>query len=268
MERKVKSFDGTRINYDIVRKKNKKRFLIFLGGAGGDLTSWRKEREFLHKNLFSTIAIDYRGHGLSDRPENPSDYKLENFARDLYEVIKQEKIRNPIIIGYCFGGMVAINFHRLYPKIARAYCFIDTTYKSPGILKRIFNRKINRIVRLMKYPPEFNHNHYNRFVNTGDWNILRILSNISHTSLKSWLFTYENISNFNGISVLRSIEQPVLILEGEKDSIFRVVIAKKIEHLLKNSKLNIISNANHIIVINNPKEVEEQLLRFANKIFS
>ena len=106
MEKKIKSSDGTHINYEISRTKKNNHWLIFIHGAGGDLTAWRKERYFFHKKGYSTIAIDLRGHGKSERPKLLIDYSLDNFAQDVNTVLKHEKINNFSIISHCFGSMI------------------------------------------------------------------------------------------------------------------------------------------------------------------
>lgn len=267
MQKNIKSFDGTKINYDIsIISKN---FLVFLHGAGGDLTAWKKERQFFHRKGVSSIAIDLRGHGKSDRPDNPSDYKLENFARDINEVIKKENILDFILVGHCFGGMVAVMFHKLFPQKAKSYILIDTAYKAPSRITTIFKHHpffvhlINHILSHKDlHKKYFSHVNFYKFASTGDWNFLRICSDISHTSFKSWLFTYENIAKFNGIKIMKSMKNHVLIIEGENDSIFDVLVAKRIKNLIKNSQLDIIPETNHIIIISSPKKVEEEIFKF------
>ena len=118
MEKKIKSFDGTQINYDI-SKKESDSYLVFIHGVGGDLAAWKKERNLFHKKGYSTIAIDLRGHGKSGRPKLLKDYNLKFFARDIQTVLKHEKIKDFSIVGHCFGGMVTMIFHKLYPKKAK-----------------------------------------------------------------------------------------------------------------------------------------------------
>ena len=50
VKRKLKSFDGIEIVYDI--KRISENFLIFLHGAGGDLSAWKNVRGFFHKKKF------------------------------------------------------------------------------------------------------------------------------------------------------------------------------------------------------------------------
>src|SRR3989344_6386457 len=112
------SFDGAKIYYDkTVRDKNK--WLIFLHGFGGDLTAWQKERAYFAKLGLSTIAMDLRGHGLSARSDKKDFYKLESFAKDVQMLIQHESIKNAILVGHCFGGMVAIYFQAIFPNSSK-----------------------------------------------------------------------------------------------------------------------------------------------------
>ena len=270
MQKKITSFDNVKINYDICRISRK--FLILVHGSGGDLSAWNKEREIFHKKGVSTVAIDLRGHGLSDRPDLVKDYMLENFAKDIHHILKKERISNFVLVGHCFGGVTTIMFHNLYPHLAKAYVLVDATYKAPITLKKssqFFSplvKILNNIMEHKKTHKKHSHADFSKFFGTGDWNIRRIYSDIRHTSFKSWFFTYENLTTFDGIKTLKSINKPVLIIEGEKDSIFKVHVAKKIKKLVKKSQLKIIPGANHIIVINNPNILANEIFHFLSSL--
>ncbi len=267
--KKIKSFDGTSISYNICRISG--HFLVFIHGAGGDLNAWKKERRYFHKKGISTIAIDLRGHGMSQRPRLAKDYKLDNFATDIYQVIRKEKIRNFVLIGHCFGGVVITSFHRLFSRKARAYILIDITYKAPKQLRILFKNKFIKKMVIKKL--EKNHiekknsrRDFRKFFGTGDWNMRRIFSDIRSTSLKSWLFTYKNFSGFDGISVLKRMKKPVLIIEGEKDTIFSLDTAVKVNKLIPKSRLAVIPEANHILVVNNPEALGQEIEVFLRSL--
>lgn len=262
MLRHINSFDGTRISYDIKRLSG--QFLILLHGLGGDYGAWKTERKFFHKNNISTIAIDLRGHGLSGRPARRKDYKLENFAKDVLGIIKKEKVKNFTLVGHCFGGIVAILFHKI-TKIAKSYVLVNTTYKAPQLPKFASIKMIKYFNRLLEYTAAGGHKahvDFSRFIGTKDFDIGRICSDISHTSLKSWLFSFEKTLKFSGSQILKEIKKPVLVIGGEKDRIFNTDIAKKINQLVEKSRLRIIPRANHITVINNPDFLGKEILEF------
>jgi pimeloyl-ACP methyl ester carboxylesterase len=273
MEKNLLSFDGTNINYHIDRVSNK-NFLVLLHGGGGDRSAWNKQLRYFKNKGYSTLAIDLRGHGKSGRPDELDNYKLEYFAKDVYEVLKHEKIKKPVIIGHCFGGMITIVFHKLYPSFAKAYVLVDTTYKAFFRLRLMFNknmffyRMLNRHLSNKSYDlKNYKRPNYEKFKGSGNYSISRVLSDIRHTSLKSWIFTFENIADFDGTRALKSMKQKVLVIEGERDTVYNLLVAQKIKNLVKHSELSVISDENHIIVINNPKILEKTIFEFLERIY-
>ena len=67
---KLASFDGTNIYY--AYHPGLSPVLIFLQGIGGNWTVWKKEIDFFQKKNYATLALDFRGHGLSDRISSPN----------------------------------------------------------------------------------------------------------------------------------------------------------------------------------------------------
>ena len=273
MQKRIKSFDGTRINYDISRIRGNDNFLIFLHGAGANLTTWRDIRAFFHRIGVPTIAIDLRGHGKSDRPALLEEYNLENFAKDIYEIIKEEKVKGAILIGHSLGGMVAITFHKLYPKLSKSYIIISSSYKAPRLLKTIFKRFsflvnfLNKFLKKIKLSgTKFSHLNEKIFKKTKDRNIFRIGWDMIKTSLKSWLFTFENITQFDGMDILKHIKKPVLILEGKEDTIINTEQAKRLHKMIKDSILKIIPKASHMIILTNPALLEKEIYDFIKHI--
>lgn len=271
MEKAVVS-DGVKINYDVHKigesKNRNDFFLIFIHGAGGDLNVWKRERQFFHKRKISTLAIDLRGHGKSDKPSDKSKYQLKYFAKDVRKVINSESIKNFVIVGHCLGGIITIIFHKYFPRLAKSYVFIDSTYEAPEILKKFFKYNpinldiLNNNLRNKQIRNSFTHVNHEKFVGTGDLDFWRIYSDITNTSFRSWIFTYESISRFVGTETLKKIDKPVLIIHGNKDIVFNVKIAKKMHHLIRGSELKIIPDESHIIVLNNPDVVNKEIYSF------
>lgn len=263
------SFDGARIYYhQTVKDKNK--WLVFLHGFGGDLTAWSKERAYFTKLGISSIAMDLRGHGLSSRSNHKDFYKLENFAMDVSLLLKEESIAKPVMIGHCFGGMVAMYYQAKLPNRSQGLVLVDTGFKPPFIsnnpVAKVF---ANYLIRLLKSLPDIKaagHADFNKFRGTNDINFRRILSDILHTSLRSYLMLSENLVNLNEKSLLDKILVPTLVIEGSKDSIFPPETAKYLHKRIKTSQLDMIEGANHIIVLNNPVELEESIAEFLKKI--
>lgn len=265
------SYDGVKIYYDVNAQDGSKKFLIFLHGLGGDLNVWNKERNALKKLGYSSIAIDLRGHGLSGHPNKEAYYELDNFALDILEVIKREQIKEAVIIGHCFGGMVALTLEGKHPKTADALILVDTSYKPP-MLGRFLAHHVLVHKLLHAFATHSStigitaHRDFTNFVGTTDYDKRRILSDIIHTSLKSYLLAGEQLVHFTASDLLERIAVPTLIVEGTKDSIFPPEVARQLQERIKHSELELVKDAAHMIVINNPDDLISLIHRFLKKI--
>ena len=98
------------------------RPIVLLHGLASSCHIWDLVAPRLAED-FSVIAVDQRGHGLSDKPE--SGYEFANVGRDLLGVIQARKLARPIIVGHSWGADVALEFAVAYPDVAAGICFVD-----------------------------------------------------------------------------------------------------------------------------------------------
>ncbi len=78
-----------------------------------------------------------------------------------------------------------------------------------------------------------------------------------HTSFKSYLYISREIVNFNFAHKLSKIKNNTLLIHGDKDRVFPIGIAFELKKKLKNSKLEIIKKANHLLVLNSNDQIIE-----------
>ncbi len=266
------SFDNTKIYYEINHSNIKHRHtLIFLHGLGGDLADWSDEKKYFSKLGYKVIVLDMKGHGLSERKENFESYKFDCFVEDIVSLIKHEKLKKPVLIGHCFGGMVTMILAGKYPEIAEALVLIDTGYKSPKLSRLVANnyplRKL--FLMIMKIAPAFyfkGHADNKRFLESEDYDWQRIFSDVSHVSLKSYMLISKNLWNYDIEKSLDSITIPTLVIEGSRDSIFPPDVAKKIHKRIIRSDIFLIKNANHILVTNDPKDLNSVIHNYLLKL--
>jgi pimeloyl-ACP methyl ester carboxylesterase len=63
---------------------------------------------------FQVIALDVRGHGLSDKPLQEEAYGLE-LVEDVVRILDELKIKKSHIVGYSVGGVIAAKFIARHP---------------------------------------------------------------------------------------------------------------------------------------------------------
>ena len=103
---------GTQLH--LVETGNPKgRPILFIHGFSQCWLAWSRQ---LHSDLaedYRLVAMDLRGHGLSDKPrEGYADSKL--WADDVNAAIRALKLDHPILCGWSYGPLVILDYVRHY----------------------------------------------------------------------------------------------------------------------------------------------------------
>jgi pimeloyl-ACP methyl ester carboxylesterase len=64
---------------------------------------------------YRVIAIDWRGHGKSDKPHDPAAYGIE-LVEDVSRLLDHLQIRKAHIVGYSVGGSIALKLLTTHPE--------------------------------------------------------------------------------------------------------------------------------------------------------
>jgi len=81
------------------------------------------------------IAIDQRGYGDSDKPENVADYKLELLTRDIYDFVKNLNRDKCILVGHDWGAVVCWNVAATYPQIVKNLIILNVPHPNAFAIK-------------------------------------------------------------------------------------------------------------------------------------
>jgi len=74
---------------------------------------------------FTTIAVDQRGHGLSDKPD--SGYEANDYADDIAHLIRTLDRGPAILVGHSLGARNSVTAAARYPDLVRSVVAIDFT---------------------------------------------------------------------------------------------------------------------------------------------
>lgn len=215
------------------------------------------------------MTLDLRGHGLSAKPVEKSKYKIECFARDVYEIIKKQKIKKFVLIGHSMGGMIALSYYKLFKKKPIAIVLCDTT----ASLFR--NRKIKKLSPFVKHVLDFLISHskirekhfshlkdidLNRYKKENDFFIFYHC--LHNTPMKSVFSILENMMKFSAVRILDKINIPVLVIEGEDDKILPILDSLDLYHEIKDSEIEFVPMGKHLVNLQDAKEVDRFIYNF------
>lgn len=253
----------------IYYKKNifrpSRKILVFVHGLSGSSSAWLKyEKKFEKK--YNILSFDLRGHGKSLKFRDYKAYEMKNLAEDMHDLLQFLKIKHPIIVCHSFGVFVVLEYLELYQKEVSAVVFLSPSFKVGERLRERILKFILKTSPLFKLFPfreiKGRHVNYSKYKNTGDWNLRRTVADVGNTSLRIYAYCTKQSYSFNKEKLLEKIKIPVLLMHGKKDSIFPVENSLKMHEKIKGSKLELIENTDHIVVLNNFREVSKGIEKF------
>ena len=205
--------------------------LIFLHGNNGSIEDFYQQIPFFAKH-YRVIVLDTRGQGRStDLTHTP--YTYEEFANDLLQIIQKFNLKKVNLIGWSDGGNTALIFNSKYPELVNKIVTIGAVLNPNGVSEEL----IGSLKSLANKPSE----------NTN----LRLIN---------LMLNEPNITK----NELNKIQNPVLVIAGEKDEV-KESHTKEIQQNISKSELLIIPNSTHYVPFEQPKVLNEAILRFLKK---
>ncbi len=101
--------------------------------------NWRPQVEPFVAAGYRVVLWDYRGHGLSQAPDEPGAYSMEQVVDDLGRVLDAAAPGEPAVLGgLSFGGLASLHFALRWPERVRALLLIDSGpgFKNPEAQRR------------------------------------------------------------------------------------------------------------------------------------
>lgn len=246
--------------------QSERQTVVFVHGLSGSSSAWFPYEKEL-ESTFNILSFDLRGHGKSNKPHSYEEYKIDDFADDLYELIEHLKLEKFVLLGHSLGAFVVLAFLRKHQEKVSKVIFLAPNFSVGKMLSaKIIAPFLWFSISLFKKLPfsgrEGKHIDYSRFPNTGDWNILRMIADIGNTSVRVYLYATRQSYDFDGEDILGSIHLPTLIIHGKRDTIFPVQYGIFMAGKIKGAKLILLEGADHILALNNVKEILKEIKIF------
>jgi pimeloyl-ACP methyl ester carboxylesterase len=222
--------------------------LLFIHGLGHSHLSWEKQYESSLSKDFRILTYDLRGHGDSGKPPEPEMYSEgKRWGDELKAVISAAGFKKPTLVAWSLAGVVVLNYLHTYGEkdvsgVVFAGAIVGSKpefFSSLDLFPPLYSddlgersRGIVNFVRACFYKqPDQNDFEvmltYNGMVPAVMQRAVRkMVAEVSEESLKS-------------------LERPVLIVQGEKDSLVTKSMALYAHELLQNSTIKMYSECGH-----------------------
>ena len=95
-----------------------------------DITCWYEHGYVQElKRNFDLLIVDARGHGLSGKPHDPTDYEDKTMARDVLAVMDDAGVKTSSFFGFSMGGRTGLELAYIAP---HRFSFFVIASATPG----------------------------------------------------------------------------------------------------------------------------------------
>jgi len=227
------------------------RPILFIHGFSQSCHTWSRQLGSDLGDEFRLVAMDLRGHGLSDKPRDGYvDSKL--WAEDVYAAIKDLRLDHPVLCGWSYGPLVILDYIRHHGEgeiggaifvggVTRLGSDAAISVLTPeflGLMPGFFSSDVNEIVPAMDA-------------------LIRLCFATKLSSEERYRMLGYNVSvppyvrqamfsrSFDNDDILPRMRKPVLIVHGTQDGIVKPEIVEQHKAGVGHARVEMMAGAGH-----------------------
>jgi pimeloyl-ACP methyl ester carboxylesterase len=248
---------------------NESKTIVLLHGFPFNRSMWDEQIKFLSAHGYRALAPDLRGLGENRVHDEIST--MEDMARDVAAQMDEAKIERPVICGLSMGCYVAFDFIHLFPTRTNALVLAGGRAEGPDkaekqsreqqakrVLESGFAPSVESILQSLMAP---------QTLNEKPQVVARVREMVAKTDPAGAAAAQRGMAarrDYRGD--LAHISVPTLIIAGRDDGVRKPIDAETIHHGIKNSQLEIIPNAGHLMNMEQPVIFNSALLEFLARL--
>jgi pimeloyl-ACP methyl ester carboxylesterase len=93
--------------------------VVLVPGWGCSVYTYNRNMPALADAGFRAIAVDLKGHGLSDKPIASDEYTIDSLVEHLRDILDALELDRPALVGHSLGGSLIYHFASRYPERVR-----------------------------------------------------------------------------------------------------------------------------------------------------
>lgn len=247
------------------------RPILFIHGFSQCWLAWSRQLKSDLADDYRLIAMDLRGHGLSDKPHDGySESRL--WADDVDAAIKGLNLDHPILCGWSYGPLVILDYIRHYGEDAiagvnfvggvtklgsdEAVSVLTPEFLSlvPGFFSSDVGDSVRSLQSLLKMC-------FAQEPSAEDLYLMLGYNVLVPPYVRQALFS----RSFDNDDLLPKMSKPVLITHGAADAIVKPAAADQHKAGIPHAQIQIMANAGHAAFWDDPATFNQNLKEFCRK---
>lgn len=248
------------------------RPIFFIHGFSQCWLAWSRQMNSDLAENYRLVAMDMRGHGLSDEPrEGYTDSKL--WADDVSAAIQALSLDHPILCGWSYGPLVILDYIRHYGEDA-----IGGIHLVGGITKLGSDEAASVLTpEFLSLVPGFFATGVEESVRSLE-SLLRMCFTQEPSAEELYLMLGYNLSvppyvrqamfsrSFDNDDLLPRIRKPVLITQGADDAIVKPAAVNQHKAGITHAQIQMMANAGHAAFWDDATTFNRRLRVFAESL--
>lgn len=247
--------------------------VLFIHGFSQCRLAWRKQMGSELARDFRLVAMDIRGHGLSDKP--PAAYHDSAlWAQDVHAVISTLELHQPVLVGWSYGGVIMSDYLSVFgddaiagtqwvgavsrlgePLVAPGFLGRDVLDLVPGFFSEQVADSITTLERFLRLCVHEEPSPEDLYLMLG-------YNTIVPPYVREGLFA----RNVNHDAVVGATRKPVSLVYGEADQIVSPRMCAHLETLVPQATVATYANVGHMPFWEAPERFNRELTDFRSRV--
>ena len=227
------------------------RPILFIHGFSQCWLAWSRQMNSDLADKYRLVAMDLRGHGLSDKPRDGyADSRL--WADDVNAVIQALNLYHPVLCGWSYGPLVILDYIRHHGEDGisgvsfvcgitklgtdEAMSVITPEFLSlaPGFFGSDVEESVSSLESLLRLC-------FTRVPSPDEWYLMLGYNVSVPPYVRQALFS----RSFENDDLLPKIRKPVLIIHGAQDLIVKPSVVDQHKAGIAHAQVHLIANSGH-----------------------
>ena len=208
------------------------------------------------------IAIDQRGHGDSGRPAD--GYSMDDFARDVIQLMDALKIERSIVVGHSMGSFVGRRVAALAPGRVAGLVLVGAGIRADNEAVKSLRAPVDGLTDPVDpaFVREFQMSTIARPVPSA---FMERANSESHKlSAAVWKQVLTGILEYKAAEP--AIKSPTLVLGGDKDAIFPVADQEGVARAISGASITLVPGVGHTLHWEDPERFAKELVAFVARL--
>ena len=226
--------------------------VVFLHGWRSEAAAFAETLKTLASSGYRVIAPDLPGFGKTTFPKGAA-WGLSDYLVVVTDLLDSLELKEVILIGHSFGGRLAIKLAATKPEYVGQLVLASA---AGFIRKKTLTKRLAKLVRPLFQPA---------FMQSLRKRIYKMIGAEDYVSTPELRNTFRKVIAEDLTELMTSVKARTLLVWGDEDKMTPLSFGERMNKLIADSKLVVLSGVGHFPFIEAREAFEEHLIQFLNE---